>query len=234
MTLAELYDMNSKLDADYLQAAYESVVNKMRLHAQAFPVKLTGACRIDGFEHKAELLNTSEIAFKHIATIDGVTLTTSMTDEYSLSTLVIGNEAGDGFGFTDFDDMNKGFETTPEIYWSGSDIVCTNLDECFFWITGYAYPYFVNAGDPYENISSYSIESMATSHGEDGLTVDPVLTYPVVFQALSSWFLNQNDIMTASQYDEMTVKVIEIYNKNPDWFVADIEEAYAQIEGLTL
>ncbi len=203
-----------------LVIAYETVVKKIRLDPTAFPARLNASARVGGFANPAYLLNGSEVAFKEVHTIDGVEFETEHDESYNVNSLILGDDSGEGFGFADFDTLNDSHETQPIIHWAGTDIICTNLDAAFIWITGYAYPYFVTHGDPYEddNAHSYEIPSMVALHGPDNLTVDPVLLYPVALKALALTHQDSGNLAYAATMDGMTNTLLNLYNMNPELY----------------
>ena len=97
MTLTEFLTLNSKISIAGIQQAYEEVVPKLRLRPASFPVLLSGACRIGGLYRYGETLNGSQIAFKEIGSLDGVTYTNTDPGEYTTATLSIGDQSGEGF-----------------------------------------------------------------------------------------------------------------------------------------
>lgn len=230
MMLSEMLAMNHRLDVAILQEAYEACVRKLRLFPAAVPVVLTGAAHVNGFGSPAYTLCGSEVAFKQISSVEGVALLEEYNDAYTPASLIIGNPSGEGFGISDFYDMNDEFTTTPEIFWMDSTLVCSNLDEAFFWLTGYIYPYFVTAGDPYVLEHRYSIQWMVDTYGADGLTVDPVLIYPVTPQALGFAHRSIGDVVTTSGLEGMAVSLVDIYNTNFDLARASYRSAQGTIE----
>jgi hypothetical protein len=230
MTLTALLALSARLSIANLQDAYESVRDKLRLPPAAFPVWVTVAFRITD---TASLANGSEVQFKQLCTVEGATLSSDDAGEYTVADLAIGTDDPDtffGFDEADLEAVNDEHETTPEIVWTGADVVLMNLDEAFFWITAYAYPYFVTySTGPYDEQHWYDIETMADTYGADNLTVDPVLLYPVVCRALAIACQDQGDLAQASNLDHLWTQFVNTYNRNPELVAPDLAGGESQL-----
>lgn len=223
MTLEQLMGLNSRLTAANLQDAYHDIAKKLRLPPAAFPVKLAKACRLNGWTDPAYLLNGSQVALKQIHSLEGVTLDSDYNGAYTIADLLIGNESGEGWGLPDFALLNDSHTVKPVVHWAGSDIICANLDAAFFWITGFAYPYFVSCGSPYNGEHRYDIQWMIDTYGADMLTVDPVLAYPAAERALAIAHQHIGDVVGASALDNLAIQFINYYDRNPESASADLE-----------
>ncbi|MHB0929726.1 MAG: hypothetical protein ACYC3W_12630, partial [Candidatus Nanopelagicales bacterium] len=216
----QFFSLNTMLTLTNLQVAYEYAVKKIRLNPSAFPAYLDKSARVGGFVNPALLLNGGEVAFKELHSIDGVAFETEYDEAYTAKSLILGTDGVEGYGIDGFVSLNGNHETQPIIHWAGTDIICTNMDDAFIWVTGFAYPYFVTHGDPYEdgNAHTYAIQTMVNNYGSANLTVDPVLLYPVGLKALAIANQDYGNLAYAATLDGMTNTIISMYNMNPELY----------------
>ena len=86
---------NRQNPIELVQAGYRDVVNKISLHLHLFPVLINGAIGLDGFNHIHKYVKNnieSEIAFKEIYSILGVSFSGELVDkEYVQTPGVVGD-----------------------------------------------------------------------------------------------------------------------------------------------
>lgn len=225
MTLDTFIGLSSLLSVANIQSAYDDIVKKIRLHPAAFPVYVNDAARVGGFTYPAVIVGTeSEVALKEIVNFEGVTLTDDFNEAYEPGDLLIGTDDIDstfGFAGTGIDD--------PEIMWSGTDIAITNGDIAAFWMVCYPYPYFVTYGSPYEYKHVYDIQDMIDLYGDDNLTVDPALMYPVLARALEIAFQHTGSVVLANSAGNFAMQYVSMYNGNPDLYETNHEPGGSQL-----
>ena len=188
----------------YLQSAYYYVINKIKLSVGIHKTVFTGAMRLDQFNNMALYYDSnSEIAFKEVPICLRTNEVQTYAEEYTLSVPIIGQSLTNTY--------------TPEIYTNGSDIVCTNMDECYVLLLGYIYPYLVTTVSGYKIEEHwYDAQDMIDEYGYTNLYIDDALCYLCGLKIMSLYLLDNGSISEASNYDYLLAQLINMYNQNTE------------------
>ena len=203
----------------YLNSAYKTVVNRIRLDPVILPMIIDSATVIDQFNNMCTMVDSnSEIAFKEIIGWPKSDECIGIKYNDTTTTAIIGNMLTDAnFGldlYNSYDDM--------EVYTNGSEIT-TNYDEAAkLLIHGYMYPYFMRTVNGYKvDAHFYDIETMIDTYDELDLVMDDTLVYLVSLKAMATMNLDNGAISLANSYDNLCNDTLNIYNENKATLVFD-------------
>lgn len=201
-SLGQLSGIGMEQFIPYLQLSYVYCINKIKLSVGIHKTVFTKAMRLDQFNSMALYYNSnSEIAFKEVPQCLKTDEVPVFTGEYDLSVPIIG--------------QSKTNSLVPEIYTNGSDIVCTNMYECYALLLGYIYPYLITTVNGYKvDEHRYSIQWMIDTYGIDNLYIDDMLLYLCGLKIMSLYLLDNGSISESSNYDYLLSQLINMYNLN--------------------
>jgi len=221
----------------YLQTAYEFVVKKLRLDPTVLPIMITGQrVKISGFEYKLNTVTVnSEVAIKEIKSFAGLEFTNPLDeDRYTLGAGLVGNvgDTDHGFEAVAFAAVNDTHTTSPEIYWSGTDLTCANLTSSLIVIQSFVYPYFCmhTVDDQYTVEHRYDIQWMIDGYGTTYLEIDDTLGTLTLIKALSLYYGEMQDINYENIYDKCVIDTINIYNRFNSLKYSDSYETIGTLE----
>ncbi len=199
----------------YIQEAYETVVKKLRLDPSVHPLRFTNHIKLDNFNFKGQIVvSESEIAFKQFNGLIQVDDLETDQDFGTIDTPLIGNLDSVDYDYTDFDEVNEYHNTVPIVYQIGTSIVCNHMDDTFFLINAYAYPYFCTTADgQYVDKHYYNVSTMNTTYGAANLTVDPVIGVLTLMMIYSKYYEDQGIINLKDVYHKYTMDLINMVNQ---------------------
>lgn len=199
----------------YIQEAYETVVKKLRLDPSVHPLRFTNHIKLDNFNYKGELVvSQSEIAFKQFNGFVQVDDLETDQNFGTVGTALIGNLDSADYDYTDFDQVNEYHNTVPIIYRIGTSIVCTMMDDTFFLINAYVYPYFCTTSNgQYIDRHYYNVNTMQLAYGADNLTVDPVIGVLTLMMINSKYYEDNGSLNMKDIFHKYTMDLINIINQ---------------------
>lgn len=225
MTLSEVLNqlenkgMTQDEALDNLQSSYNFIIQHIRLTQSVHPVRFNRAFKIAKLgesEHYAQLNPVgSEMCFKEILSFIKTDDSKEYNEFYNLSNLSVGDMSIAGFGWDDFDLVNDEHTSAPCIYQIGSDIVSTNVEDCFCMMQGYVYPYFCKTVNG-QNIDRhvYDIREMYEMYG-GSLIVDNLLSVLVIMGACAKYARDIGDLSGFNNYRRYIAYMLNIFNKKP-------------------
>ena len=222
-----------------LQTGYEYIAKKIRLFPALFPVHIPDSDRValNGFVTKGILAGSnSEIAVKEIKHLLKVDYEYDYNDDRNnIGNIYFGEGTTAEFNFDPvlFAAANDQHLTTPELHWTGDNLIVTNLSNAFFYISLYPYPYPVQHAtlNPYETEYRYSIDWMVTEYGVENLIVDDLVGVLSLLEAISFFYGEELNINYENIYDKFCLDIINYYNfygtlkTNDSWFASDYVES---------
>lgn len=246
MLLATIYDgfrYHSQTDItdekiiEYIQKGYEYVVKKLRLDPSVLPVYMTGQrVKISDFTYKANIVTTnSERAIKEIKSFVGLEFENYIGDERpALGTWTIGKigETDYGFDATDFAAVNNEHDEWPVIYWSGTDVQVENLDNSFFLIQAFVYPYFAmhTTDDEYTSEHRYDIQWMIDEYTAANLVCDDLLSVLSLYKGIAIYYGQWEEWGKENIMDKYCLDLINAYNRYNSMKYSDSHEQIGTIE----
>jgi len=174
----------------------------------------------------------SEFAVKEIQSLQIADLLEYDMELGTVGTCTVGNLESTDFGLTDFSTFNNTHATIPQVYRSGPSIACSNVDDCFFLMTCYMYPYLVyTANDMYTDQHLYNVSDMNDLHGGAALTVDPSLGVLTLCSALAQYYGDNGMLNEESTLHKFYIDIINYYNTHKEALKSDNLDYMGDLDG---
>lgn len=203
--------------------AYKIVVDELRLNPVLLPIKFSSGFSYGNVNEITShgIMGISEyspskIAIKEVTNVIGADLKDGTIATIANSNWYFGDKTlPDGYGFTSFESFNKNHSVKPSLVWIGNHIQCTNINDSnvFCFLECYIYPYPVLVSDA-EQLHTYDVQEMITTHGIDNLLVDPLLGVLIICKANANSAMDNGDIDSFNQYEYFYKNIINLYNSN--------------------
>lgn len=207
---------NRQNPIELVQAGYRDVVNKISLHLHLFPVLIDGAIGLDGFNHIHKYIKNnieSEIAFKEIYSILGVSFSGELIDKEYIQTPGVVGDILDSFH------TEVSLIADERFMWIGSDLVPLERQVSKIEFHAYAYPYFCKTVDGVGvNKHYYGIQQMIDSYGEDNLIIDDFIGTLTALKVKSLYLLEQGSVSESSTVEYFYTQLLNQYNESREQF----------------
>lgn len=233
MLLSELLRMNSVLTVEYLQKAYQYVVEKLRLDPQLIPIRLTGRVQWGRWDLPFTDSVGNQFVVKEIQTvINGKLVSTPVYKEYING--VVGSIGSANYGWSNTELMTVDGD---EFVIVDKTLECTSSDDCLCMLQCYAYPVFVYPSgltSAQDKTLFTNIADAVATYSINTLTVDPGLMMMVGPMALAYYHYDAMSIGLAKTLEHYVVQLINYYNKQKHTFVIESFDGKRRLKGGSL